>query len=516
MRTAACWIASLLILLTVIIGLALAFIDEPLRAYAEREMNRHLDGYTVKIGGLDFHPVGLSIDFENVLVFQDEYPDPPIAEIPRWHASIHWRSLLSGRLVSDHAVDRPVMHVTLSQAKKEAKDEQPLHQRGWQEAVLAIYPLKINVFEMANANITYLDRLQSKPLQLRHLNMHAENIRNIQSQEGAYPSTVHVDGDVFESGRLKIDGSADFLSEPHLGIKVEVVLEEIKVDDVLPVTGRFNVHLRRGWLSAKGHVEYSPFAKEVKLTDLLLDGVRLDYVHAATTAESEKHLAQEVAHAAEKASNHPDLLLRIDRGKILNSEIGFVNQAVQPAYRVFLTDTNIGLENFSNQFSEGTAYIKLSGKFMGSGLTQATGTFRPEQQSPDFDLHVRLVNARMRSLNDVLRAYRKFDVANGVFSLFTELRVKDGRINGYIKPLFKDVDVYNVDQDRDKEVLQKLYEGIMDDVTATLKNAPRDEVATKAAVSGPVKHPKMSTWEVVAKLIQNAFFKAILPGFEKK
>src|SRR5919106_1339779 len=116
MRTAACWIASLLILLTVIIGLALAFIDEPLRAYAEREMNRHLDGYTVKIGGLDFHPVGLSIDFENVLVFQDEYPDPQIAEIPRWHASIHWRSLLSGRLVSDHAVDRPVMHVTLSQA----------------------------------------------------------------------------------------------------------------------------------------------------------------------------------------------------------------------------------------------------------------------------------------------------------------------------------------------------------------------------------------------------------------
>lgn len=118
-------------------------------------------------------------------------------------------------------------------------------------------------------------------------------------------------------------------------------------------------------------------------------------------------------------------------------------------------------------------------------------------------------------MNDVLRAYGNFDVAKGVFSFFTELRVKDGQINGYIKPLFKDMDVYNLEQDRDKGLLQKLYEAALDDVTDVLKNAPRDEVATKADLSGSVKNPKTSTWDVLAKLIQNAFFKAILPGFEK-
>jgi hypothetical protein len=69
-------------------------------------------------------------------------------------------------------------------------------------------------------------------------------------------------------------------------------------------------------VSAKSHVEYSPVAKEVTLTDLLLDGVRLDYVHAATTVESEKQVVKEVARAAKEASNHPNLLLRIDQGKI--------------------------------------------------------------------------------------------------------------------------------------------------------------------------------------------------------
>ncbi len=49
-----------------------------------------------------------------------------------------------------------------------------------------------------------------------------------------------------------------------------------------------------------------------------------------------------------------------------------------------------------------------------------------------------------------------------------------------------------------------------------LKNAPRDEVATKATISGKVDKPQTSTWEIVSRLLQNAFFKAILPGFERE
>ena len=33
--------------------------------------------------------------------------------------------------------------------------------------------------------------------------------------------------------------------------------------------------------------------------------------------------------------------------------------------------------------------------------------------------------------------------------------------------------------------------------------------------AGAVENPKEDTWQVLGKLVQNAFFKAILPGFEK-
>jgi hypothetical protein len=61
-----------------------------------------------------------------------------------------------------------------------------------------------------------------------------------------------------------------------------------------------------------------------------------------------------------------------------------------------------------------------------------------------------------------------------------------------------------------------LYEGIIGGLSMLLQNAPRDEVATNITVSGKLSNPQTSTWETVLGLVQNAFFKAILPGFERE
>ena len=116
----------------------------------------------------------------------------------------------------------------------------------------------------------------------------------------------------------------------------------------------------------------------------------------------------------------------------------------------------------------------------------------------------------------MLRAYGKFDVAAGNFSLFSEIAVKNNRIEGYVKPLFSNLDVYNPAQDRDKSLGQKIYEKVVEGASKLLKNTPRKEVATVATISGPVEDIKAHIVEVVVKLLQNAFFKAILPGFDEQ
>ena len=117
-----------------------------------------------------------------------------------------------------------------------------------------------------------------------------------------------------------------------------------------------------------------------------------------------------------------------------------------------------------------------------------------------------------RALNQLLRAYGKFDVVQGFFSVYTEMRVNNRAVRGYVKPLVRELDVYDAGQDKEEGLFQKLYEGLVGGISEVLENIPRDEVATVADISGRLENPQTSTWQVLVNLIQNAFFDAILPG----
>ena len=344
----------------------------------------------------------------------------------------------------------------------------------------------------------------------------ADNIRNIRSRERDYPSAVHLDAVVFKRGKVTIDGHADFLAEPHPGIKADVALDGIELDYFKPVTRRYNVAMNKGVLSASGLVEYAPTIRVVDLEQATIRGVQVEYTHTPAEKGVVQAATAKTVKAAREASNDPGLLLRAKEMRVVDSSVGFVNKAVNPPYRVFMSQVSLTLSNFSNQLADGVMVAKLTGKFMGSGDGAVTARFRPEKKGPDFDVSLSLENTDLRTLNDVLRAYGKFDVAAGTFSLFSEIAVKDNRIEGYVKPLFSNLDVYDPAQDRDKSLGRKLYEKIVEGASKLLKNAPRKEVATVASISGPVEDVKAHTVEVVVKLLQNAFFKAILPGFDEQ
>jgi Domain of Unknown Function (DUF748) len=507
------WAAGVVAALVIAAIIGAFFIDEPLRRAIERNMNESLTGYSTSIKKLSFHPFGFSLTLHDLTFVQNANPDPPVLHIPRLDASVQWKALLFGGVVANFRLDRPRLYANLAQLKKEAEDETPVDKRGWQEALQAIYPLKVNELKIVDGDVTYVDSGPFKPLRLSRLDIVARNIRNIRSQKFDYPSDVRLEGVVFDSGKVLIDGHADFLAVPHLGIKANVSIDGIDLEYFKPILQRYQVALQRGSLSVTGLVEYAPEVKVVDLKEAVIRGVHLDYVHTPAKAGVVQRTTAKTAEAAREVSNEPGIILRAETLKVVGSNIGFINRAATPAYRAFLADTDITIENFSNHLAEGTTVARLTAKFMGSGATSAVGTFRPETKGPDFNLDVKIENTDLKTMNDMLRAYGKFDVAAGVFSVYSEVRVKNGYVNGYVKPLFSDLDVYRPEQDREKGFGQKVYEKVVEGASKLLQNRPRKEVATVAEIAGPVGEAGTSTWQVILKLIQNAFFKAILPGF---
>src|ERR1043166_9627152 len=136
---------SAVILLSIAVGLVLiavvldVAIDAPLRGYLERKMNSTLDGYTVHVGKANFHIVGLSLTLTDCVVRQNAHPDPPVMVIPKLSASVQWKALLSARLVADFGFTDPVVHINTVQLAEASRDAVPVDQRGWQDALQAIY-----------------------------------------------------------------------------------------------------------------------------------------------------------------------------------------------------------------------------------------------------------------------------------------------------------------------------------------------------------------------------------------
>ena len=157
MRRTWAWIAGSIIAVLVIVLALGFFIDEPLRTSLEHKLNERLQGYTAQLGVAHLYLLGFSVELKDLVIKQEANPDPPVATIPKLTASVQWRALLSGRVVADFELTQPVITINRKQTVKENEDNVPVHERGWQEALQSIYPMKINELRIVDGDFTYID-----------------------------------------------------------------------------------------------------------------------------------------------------------------------------------------------------------------------------------------------------------------------------------------------------------------------------------------------------------------------
>jgi len=510
------WITGIIMVVVALTWIAALSIDEPVRKYMERKINARLTGYTIAVPKLHIHPWSVSLELIDSTLRQDANPEPPVALFRSLEASLHWRALIHGKFVATITFDRPALYVNLKHLRAEAASDVPLKERGWQEALEAVaLDLKIDLLKVRDGLLTYVDVGDLKPLRLSRVNLTADNIRNIKSKDRTYPSDLHVEAVVFDAGKLWLDGHADFLAEPHAGVEAALKLENIELEYFKPIANRYNLSVTKGTLALAGDIEYAPTITKVALDKVTVQNTHLEYIHTAATVQAEQARKDQTVKAAKQVANEPSMEFRVNRVEVTKSTFVLVNRAASPEYRLELTDAQLTVENLSNQRIEGAAVARLKGHFM-NGDARASLAMRPRKGGYDMDFSASVENADMARMNNFVHDYGGFNVAAGEMSVFTELKVANGAVTGYVKPLFRDVKVGMPEGEPEpaKSIGQRLYQGAVGLAAKILKNRPRKEVATVVTITGRADQPVYSMWNAVGHLLQNAFIKAILPGFD--
>jgi hypothetical protein len=503
------------LILAVLIGSAL--LSEPLKHYAERQASERLPAFDIAIGKVHVQPFRLGLGVGDVQVRLRDHPDPPLAEIPQVKARVGFFPLFTGTIDVTVHIDDPRFAATSQQIdailhtpKKEAVKQEAV---AWQDTVRNMMAIQASLF-LSHGDVRYHSEPQAEPIRLHDLQITAANITNRPPEHEPYPSELRVQIRLADNAEVALNSRADLLAKPSPRMDGDVTVQHLTLPTLLPVLGPYNVQLRHGVFDMTGHVTYAAPTTVVEIHDFVLEDAKADYIHRARTKDKETHRAKKGAEHVKDVHQDPSVVVKVSQGKILHSDIGFIDKAASPDYRVFLSDLNLDLSNFSTRPEDGMGHMKLTGNFMGSGPTVVTGAFRPEKPNPDFTVQARIVKTQVTALNKLLEAYGHIDAKQGTFAFFSDMTIKNNRIEGYVKPFLKDVEIYDPEHDADKQTVKKLYEAVTNGVLDLFTSPPTGEVATETDVSGPVEHPHSSTWQILGKLVQNAFFKAILPGFE--
>ncbi|HYG04557.1 MAG TPA: DUF748 domain-containing protein [Chryseosolibacter sp.] len=209
--------------------------------------------------------------------------------------------------------------------------------------------------------------------------------------------------------------------------------------------------------------------------------------------------------------------LNINRFEVQNGRIEYIDNFSKPRVDIRMTNTNIVALNLRNSYDSGEllpASIDARANIYDGTLT-VKGKVNPLAEDPTFDFNAELKNTNLVKLNDFFQAYAKVDVNKGTFGLYTEMAAKNGRFEGYIKPLLKDLDILGK-EDRKDNVLKQLWEAVAGGVSEIFENQPKQRVATKIPLRGSTKNLDTNVWYAIGEVLRNAFIQALQPAIDQE
>jgi len=208
------------------------------------------------------------------------------------------------------------------------------------------------------------------------------------------------------------------------------------------------------------------------------------------------------------------LPITLNEVRVSNGRITFNNFTSTPNVKIEADKVNASLYNLTNVADvKGQREAHFAGKalLMGNAPLDTAATFDPFSNFEDFDFRLRTTGIELKSLNDFALAYGKFDFKAGTGDVVIQAKAVKGQLTGYIKPLLRNVEIFNWQQDvenQNKSFFHSVWEAVVGAGQAVLKNQSKNQFATRVELSGSVHEENISAFQAFLQILHNGFVQA--------
>ncbi|WP_413468922.1 DUF748 domain-containing protein [Pseudomonas sp. FME51] len=213
--------------------------------------------------------------------------------------------------------------------------------------------------------------------------------------------------------------------------------------------------------------------------------------------------------------------VRLNEVNVHDGAVFFRNFSSDPPVNINANDIQLTVRNLTNApdaQGQRSASMEGTANFLDHAAVEAAAHFDPLGRVDNLDLQLRMLGLDLTRINDFSSAYGKFDFRAGEGDLTMEIDVEERQLTGYVKPLMRNVDVFDMDQDirnEDKGFFRGLWEAIVHGGQEVLQNQSKDQFATRIELTGSLDNAEMSAFQAFIQILRNAFVEAFSPRFER-
>ncbi|WP_420147991.1 DUF748 domain-containing protein [Spirosoma sp.] len=212
------------------------------------------------------------------------------------------------------------------------------------------------------------------------------------------------------------------------------------------------------------------------------------------------------------------LPISINRFAVINGKVNLTSLITQPRADLSLQRFQGEVRNIRNVEDKTTKLpspVTASGDVPGYGGTMNfNANMNLLKVVPDLDYNLRFSGLQLVKLNPLAREYANLDFEQGTVSVYSEMAMLDGKLNGYIKPLTKSMKIFKLNEHEGRSVGKFFTELLAQAGTAVLKNQKHNQVATRIPLNGTVENIKTAVWPTIFGVLRNAYIEAFRSEFD--
>ena len=201
------------------------------------------------------------------------------------------------------------------------------------------------------------------------------------------------------------------------------------------------------------------------------------------------------------------LPIEINRFEIRDGSVHYIDDTRSPKVDVETYDIDAlatNLTNAENNKELLPSHIMLSSGISEKGRINSQVDINILKQTPDFDLSLELKDLNLTYLKDFTDAYANFTFKEGTLYASSEVAMKDGKYDGYVKPVINDAKIIDLNNE-ETNFWRKVWEVIVGTTLKVFSNMPKDQFATEVTFSGDVNNSEVGIWGTIGNVLENAF-----------